>query len=144
MLQWPRSLIPNFFLRALKRPATQNEHELIYKKLDLHYLGGMPLLTVYYLNGGIILVLTFGAIHAALSRKIDSAIKRNALRFNNNYKQIFGILIASVFLVYQFRYHWYNPQTMFRAVETALFLFLIFTALSTLIRRYLGGQEPQT
>jgi hypothetical protein len=131
MLQWPSSVIPNTFWRVLDVPPTKNEHELIYDALELEYVGGMHLLGVFYLNGGVWLVLLYGLFHGALAREIDCLAKHN-FHYKTSYGGTISLFAVTVFLVYQFRYHWYNPQTLFKALAYSVVVFLIVNAVSRL------------
>jgi hypothetical protein len=129
MSQWPISVVPNTFLKMLGMPPTKNEHELIYDALELEYVGGMHLLGAFYLNGGVWLVLIYGLFHGSLAREIDHLSKQH-FYYKTSYGGKLSLFAASVFLVYQFRYHWYNPQTLFKALTYSVVVYLIVVAVS--------------
>jgi hypothetical protein len=126
MAEWPRSIIPNTIWEIFGIEAVQTEHEIIYEKLGLSYVGGMPLLGAFYLNGGVFMVLIYGLLHAFLGRKIDNVLDTQ-LRPHFYRGGTLRLLIASVFVIYQFRYQWYIPQTLFRAVAFTLVLYLFIS-----------------
>jgi len=123
MAEWPRTTIPNSLFSVFGMRATKTEHQLVFEKLDLQYVGGMPLLAAFYLNGGFLLVIFFGMLHGFLGISVDKIISRD-LRYNLKGGGTFALFVAVVFIVYQFRYHWYNPQTLIRAVFYASLMYL--------------------
>ncbi len=120
MLEWPRSLIPNQIWHFIGLPSVQTEHDLIFNKLGLVYIGGMPLIAAFYLNGGILLVLLFGLLHGYMSKRVGYVL--DDFRHHVNAGGTWPLFTASVFVIYQFRYHWYNPHTLFRAIEFSLII----------------------
>lgn len=138
MSQWPRSLIPNIILKGLGSSPVKPEHQSIYDELGLDYVGGMPLLGVYYLNGGIIMVMIYGLVHGFLARQVGQIIGRELSAYYVRGGTL-TLFVATVFLVYQFRYHWYNPLTMFRAIEFALLMAVTLSVFAKLR----GGDKGQ-
>ena len=139
ILEWPRAMIPNTIWRLLDAPPVLSEHDLIYSNLELSYVGGMPLLVVFYLNGGVLLVLIFGAFHGFIAGKVENVFNKNLLRsFNIGGNAAF--FMASVFILYQFRYHWYNPQTMVRCISYSILLILLVSAFLK-VRKILGVNQ---
>lgn len=124
MTEWPKSLVPNFILNFVGLKSVQTEHDLVYRRLNLDYQGGMPLLTVFYLNGGFLLVLIFGGGHALMAQLIDNVLDFR-LEANPKSGGTFSIFLAVVFILYQFRYHWYNPHTMIRVLSFSIWTFLL-------------------
>ena len=123
MVEWPRAILPNAFWGLLGAPPVVSEHDTIYTDLELAYIGGMPLMAAFYLNGGIFLVFLTGAVHGALSNLVDRVI-HTGFATSLNVGGSFGMFLAAVFVMYQFRYHWYNPQTMLRVMFYALVIYL--------------------
>lgn len=133
MIQWLRSLVPNTIWNGFGFSDTKTEHDLIFSKNNLQYVGGMHLLGAFYLNGGVLLVVLFGLLHGWLANIVEKVMKRDLVP-NLHFGGTPALFFATVYLVYQFRYLWYNPQTMFRAL---LFAFLLLIITSLLIRWYL-------
>jgi len=124
MLEWVRALVPNIILNYLGFEAIKTEHDLIFQKLDLNYVGGMPLLGAFYLNGGIIFVILFGVLHGILAHRIEKIVARDL--FNNlSSGGTISLFFVVIFVVYQFRFQWYNPETLLRAVEFGGVLLII-------------------
>jgi hypothetical protein len=146
MIQWVRSIIPNQVWKLVGLPISGSEHTLIFEELDLKYAGGMPLLSAFYLNGGIGMVLIFGLFHGYLARSVDYIFRRD-LWANIAKGGNVQLLIASVFLIYQFRYQWYNPATLFRAIVFSLFIYVLITSYikysNLLIQKFLTSQFEQ-
>jgi hypothetical protein len=131
MKEWPRSIIPNTIWEAFGLNKIQNEHDIVFDRLGLNYVGGMALLGAFYLNGGVALVLIYGLLHGAIGQIVDRYLNTH-LKLNLYRGGTVGLLVAFVFIIYQFRYHWYNPQTMFRAVA---FTFIIYLVLNLFLKR---------
>jgi hypothetical protein len=146
MAHWPSAIIPNSVWKALGSTSVAWEHDTVYKKLDLEYVGGMPLLCLFYLNGGVIMVFIFGLLHGALGRMVVKMMTV-PLRTNRDRGGTPSMFVAVIFVLYQFRYHWYNPQTMFRAITYSLIIFFFLSCFiklfSHLIRqnRVVGGEN---
>lgn len=124
MLHWPLFIIPNSLLNVIGVDAVKTEHDIIFNDLKLQYVGGMPLLSVYYLNGGMFFVLIFGALHSLINRKVENVLNYE-LRPNWKKGGTIGLFIVVIFVVYQFRYHWYNPETMYRSLVYSLILYVL-------------------
>ncbi len=115
----------------------RSEHELIFENLGLVYVGGMPLLSAYYLNGGVIMVLVFGFLHGYLSGQVEYIFNKN-LRCYFDYGGTWRTFLSIVFIIYQFRYHWYNPTTMYRGVEFAAVLLFVISVFASWKKIQLG------
>ena len=126
IIQWVRSVVPNQLWNAIGLPSVMTEHTLIFAELDLEYVGGMPLLAAFYLNGGVVFVLLFGISHGLLAKYIERVVEQDFKRKKRNSGSLRMYLVV-VFLVYQFRYYWYNPQTLFRAIFFSAILLLVFS-----------------
>jgi hypothetical protein len=132
MAEWIPSLVPNTIWRALGKKPFTIEHQSIYQKMNLRYVGGMPLLTVFFLNGGIWFVIIFGILHGYFANLVDKVFERD-LKPNLAHGGSLSLLVAAVFIFYQFRLQWYNPQTMFRAIVYSLIIyFLVHIYLQTI------------
>jgi hypothetical protein len=135
MKEWPRSIVPNTFWNAFGYSAVRTEHEIVFNELELNYVGGMPLLTAYYLNGGVFLVLVFGLLHGYIGNFVDKIfdIHLKQSPFMGGTLTLFMII---VFIVYQFRYHWYLPQTAYRAISfSAVFYMLLSVSIKLLPKK---------
>ncbi len=117
------SPIPNSVRQVLALPALKTEHDMIFEELDLNYVGGLPLISVFYLNGGLMLVIFFGVLHGLLAVFVDR-ILLNSFYFDSSKGGTFLFFVVCVFVLYQFRYHWYNASTLVRAVTFGTLLFL--------------------
>lgn len=124
MVGWIKGLVPGSIYAAFGIKAAQTEHQAIFEKLNLDYQGGMPLVAVFFLNGGYILVAVFGVLHGFAARLLERIYTRNFLP-NLNQGGNFLMFIAMVFLFYQFRYQWYNPQSPIRAMEFGILLYVL-------------------
>ncbi|NNJ92072.1 MAG: hypothetical protein HKP55_10375 [Gammaproteobacteria bacterium] len=124
MAEWIPSLVPNTIWRALGKKPFTTEHQSIYQKMNLRYVGGMPLLAVFYLNGGIWFVIIFGILHGYFAILVDKVFDRD-LKPNLAHGGSLSLLVAAVFIFYQFRLQWYNPQTMFRAIVYSLIIYFL-------------------
>ena len=136
MSQWLPSLIPNTIWRALGKQPFTIEHQSIYQKMNLRYVGGMPLLAVFYLNGGVFLVIVFGALHGYLANRVDKVFYRD-LKPNLAQGGSVALLVAAIFIFYQFRLQWYNPQTMFRAIIYTLAIYLLARVYVQFLRQFI-------
>ena len=123
MLEWPKALVPNQILHFFNLSSIQKEHDLIYARLELDYVGGMPLLMAFYLNGGVMMVLVFGLLHGYISKRIERIIRRD-LGGHLDKGGTWALFITTVFIIYQFRYHWYNPHIPLRAIEFSCVILL--------------------
>lgn len=124
MIEWLKALVPGSILSIFGILPAQTEHTIVFENLGLQYVGGMPLLSVYFLNGGYVLTAIFGVLHGifsnALERISSSSFSPNSRRGGN-----FAMFFLMVLLFYQFRYHWYNPQAPIRALELSLIVYWV-------------------
>lgn len=125
MGEWVRSVIPNGIWTSFGYEPVQSEHDLVYGALGLVYVGGMPLLAAFFLNGGIALVVLFGLFHGWIAQIVDRIFDRD-LRFNLQRGGTFALFLSSVYLVYFFRLQWYNPETPIRALVFSLVAYSLF------------------
>lgn len=123
---WFRAPIPNPVWTAVGLPPIRTEHQLIFENLGLVYVGGMPFFGAVYLNGGFILTALFGAIIALLVSRIQRGYDALALN-GEGFGATIGGYFFSVFILYIFRFLWYNPQTPIRAMAYAALLYFVLS-----------------
>ena len=124
MVEWIKGLVPGSLYGAVGIAPARSEHETIYQGLNLDYLGGMPLVSAFFLNGGYVLVLIFGILHGLAGNLMEQVYQRQFVP-NRNMGGSLLTFAVMVFLFYQFRYQWYNPQSPIRAMEFGLLLYFI-------------------
>lgn len=124
MGEWARAIVPNAVWTAFGFAPVESEHESIYGALGLVYVGGMPLIAAFFLNGGLGFVLIFGVFHGFVAQRVNEIYERD-LKGNLAAGGTFPLFLSAVYLVYQFRYHWYNPQTLIRAMVYAACAYLV-------------------
>lgn len=135
MIEWVRSMVPNKLWGLAGLPSSASEHELVFIRFGLDYAGGMPLLAAFYFNGGIPLVLFFGVLHGFIARRIQHVVDRD-LKPNARLGGTVPMLVAVVFMIYQFRYHWYNPEMPIRGIVFSLAIYFAIVSVMALLSRF--------
>lgn len=125
ILQWVPALIPGSIWKAFDYDPPTTEHEIVFEKNNLQYVGGMPIIMVFYLNGGILLIAIYALAQGYLSKVMDNILQNNF--FNNlNKKVSLKLFVVLVMLIVSFRFFWYNPQTPLRVILYAFLIYAIF------------------